>query len=282
VWVSTVFGVFRLDRASGTFTEVYPHYLPDLILGADGALWAKEVYPQAADGSLLRIDPVTFSVQRVRQFPNELIRTLAAGHDGMLWLVLATNDFDHHRLVRVDMAGEIVSSVAAPQAIYSENSRGHVVAAQGLWWSEGVHGGLKLLTPAGEVQSFPLPFGNAFWLASAGDFLWSVSADGAVAKISLTGAVLVQYTTPGRIHGATTDADGDLWLREPSRLTEITRAGVYTIHETIPPHACPEDAGLSHLAFSASGELAITDAQRPTSSASYRPASASRARSTGC
>lgn len=263
IFVSTAEGVYRLDLddPSPAWVRIYEKYVLDLVVGSDGALWAHDPGGGGAKG-LVRLDPADDSVDPVRTFPGENIGGVAAGPDGLFWIVLSDEAFDQYRLVRVTTSGVIDSSVAVPEALYSENSQRHLVTAQGLWWVEPVHGGLKLLTATGQVQSFPIPF-NPLWLASGGELLWVVGRS-QVAKVGLNGIVLAVYTSATPINGAAADADGDLWLRETVGLTEITGDGVYGPRQSLPPYRCPANMGFSIVAFSETGEIAVTDGLRPS------------------
>lgn len=261
IFVSTGEGVYRidLDQFSPQWVRIFDGYLPDLVVGPDGALWAGE--PNMGSGeALLRLDPADHSVDRVRTFSGENIWGVAVGTDGLFSIVLSDQTFDQYRLVRVTTSGEIVSSVAVPEEIYSQNSQRHLVTTQGLWWVEPVHGGLKLLTATGDLQSFAIPF-TPLWLASGGDFLWVVGSS-QVARVGLNGVVLALHTTETPINGAAADGEGDLWLRETGRLTEITRDGVYVPRDALPPYRCPDAMDYSIVAFSEIGEIAVTDPLR--------------------
>lgn len=253
VWVSSGTGLYRLDRGFGTFSQVTGQYFDNLLVAADGAVWAMEL----GAGSLFRIDPATLSVQPF-PFPGESVNMMAAGPDGMIWLSIG-GPGDSHRVARMTPAGNVVSSVAAV-APDPQGPGGNVVTAEGWWWQgPWATGRIDLITPAGATQSFTVDVPRAHWILSGGDFLWVIGQLGDVARVGLSGVVLARYKPAQEPWNVAADGEGDLWFRDGDQLFQLTRDGVLTAEASLPHLPCALPTG-SYIAFGPAGEIVVTTA----------------------
>lgn len=253
-WISTLGGtVFRFEP--GQPPAAVPGFSATIIaVAADGTVWGGQ------GSTVSRLDPDTDAVTSFGAGAS--VAGLAAGNDGLLWLI-TRNDFvlpRVHRLVRMDLAGNVVSSVVVDLLVGAGIG---AVAVQDQLWLPGTS--VIRLSASGVKQVTPLPISPIVALP-ADDFVWVTVDSQRVMKLSTTGAILLDVALVGGtdvVGGAAVDGEGNLWAVSlaTGMLYRITPDGAVTTQGVFPkPQAsCLYFYGQTFMAFAPDGRLALLE-----------------------
>ncbi len=128
-----------------------------------------------------------------------------------------------------------------------------------VWFSEFLGAGrdaIARITPSGTITDFPVPGSSVRITAGSDGNIWYTrTGDGAIGKMTLTGAV-VTYTLPAGItstNGITSGPDGNLWITDKSgnQILRVTTDGQVTGQFPVPTPA----SGLTDIVTGADGNL---------------------------
>lgn len=222
-----------------------------IITGPDRALWFAD---QRGSIGRLRLDAALDTVTRTPGSPQDL----ALGPGGAVWITLARDDKKAPgAIARLTPNGKLETFAAgltgSPRAI----TPGWDGA---MWFTEPGADRVGRITADGRVEEFAAAGGPTGIVAGWDGAMWFTAREGAIGRITLTGAIgetslgLERDAQPGEL---TRGPDGALWFTLKHGLGRVTSFGTITTLDT--PGMRPGD-----LVFAPDSALWFTDATHPS------------------